>query len=116
MTNHWKLLLSRIRKDVPDVKRMNSQAIEKFIHAKQLEKEALMMMVPERYRKHLNVISREVTAMLIEIIEDINERCEEHLDEYDKAEESSEGMKDSESDREDERNSDSQRVRKVDIG
>ncbi len=98
------------------MKKTSIQAIEKIIQAKQLENEALMMLVPERYRKHLNVISREMTALLIEAIEDIGERCEEHLSEYEKAEEPSADMRGNETEREDASDSEAKKVRKVDIG
>lgn len=47
---------------------MNLAALEKFREAKQLEKEALMMMFPESVVGHLEVISGEVKALLIELL------------------------------------------------
>jgi len=52
---------------------LNAQVIEKLIEAKRLEKEAFMMLLPEKMQKHLEVIGNEVKAMLLDYILDVNE-------------------------------------------
>lgn len=44
--------------------------LEKMLEAKRLEKEALMMILPDNIKGHLEVISREVKAILVEMILD----------------------------------------------
>lgn len=54
---------------------MNSQEnkvfIEKLMAAKQLEKEALMMLLPDKMKSHLDVIGKEVRSMMTEMIQEI---------------------------------------------
>ncbi len=44
--------------------------MEKIIQAKQLEKEALLMLLPDHVKGHLNVIEKEVKALMIELLID----------------------------------------------
>lgn len=48
--------------------KINMAFIEKMMEAKQLEKEALMMFLPENMKGHLEVIGKEVKAMMKECI------------------------------------------------
>ncbi len=46
--------------------------IEKMLEAKKLEKEAIMLLLPDHIKEHINVISMELKAMLVDIILDAN--------------------------------------------
>lgn len=45
--------------------------METFMEAKRLEKEAFMMLIPERVKEHLDVIKNEATAMFGECLVEI---------------------------------------------
>lgn len=82
------------------MKGINSEVIEKLMEAKRLEKEALMMLLPEKMQGHLEVISNEVKAMVFDYIEDFNKKQEDE----------------SCHDRAYKKNSNTSKVKKVDIG
>lgn len=46
-------------------------ALDKFIQAKKLEKEAILSLLPDHVGKHLEVIHSELKEMFIEIVSDI---------------------------------------------
>lgn len=47
---------------------MNREFIDKMIEAKKLEGEALMLLLPENIRGHVEVIEKEMKAILLECI------------------------------------------------
>ncbi len=55
---------------------MNMAFIEKMLEAKQMEKEALMMLLPANMKGHLEVIVEEVKAMLKDCIFEMNSNGE----------------------------------------
>ena len=59
------------------MKYVNNEIIEKLIEAKKLEKEALMMLLPEKLQGHLEVIGNEVKAMLLDCVEELNMKDDE---------------------------------------
>ncbi|GAU76030.1 hypothetical protein [Fusibacter sp. 3D3] len=53
------------------MKAIHIEIIEKLIEAKKLEKEALMMLLPQKMQRHLEVISKELKDMACEYISDL---------------------------------------------
>jgi hypothetical protein len=47
---------------------MNREFVDKMIEAKKLEGEALMMILPENVRGHVEVIEKEIKAIVVETI------------------------------------------------
>lgn len=47
---------------------MNSEAMVKLLKAKQLEKEALLSLLPDSLGNHLEVICKELQAMAVETV------------------------------------------------
>ena len=62
------------------------EAIDTLIQAKKMEKEAIMKLIPDNMKGHLNVIGRELKAMLIEYLQEgdthkkTTSETEEHKD------------------------------------
>lgn len=48
---------------------INAVTIEKLLEAKRLEKEALLAMLPENMHKHIEVIGKEIKAMVFECLQ-----------------------------------------------
>ncbi|MBN2220802.1 MAG: hypothetical protein JW708_01265 [Vallitaleaceae bacterium] len=57
---------------------INAKAIEKLMEAKRLEKEALLSMLPENMQKHIDVIGKEIKAMVVDCF--FEESQETHQD------------------------------------
>ena len=49
---------------------MSREFIEKMMEAKKLEKEALMLLFPDKVKGHLDVIGKELKSMLMECVLD----------------------------------------------
>lgn len=49
----------------------NSAFLEKWMEARKLEKEALMMLLPDKLKGHLDVIGKELKAILMECVLDL---------------------------------------------
>jgi hypothetical protein len=49
---------------------MNREFVDKMIEAKRLEKEAFMTVLPENVRGHVDVIEKEMKAILMESMSD----------------------------------------------
>lgn len=47
---------------------MNREFVDKMIEAKKLEGEALMMILPENVRGHVEVIEKEIKAIVVETL------------------------------------------------
>lgn len=47
---------------------MNREFIDKMIEAKKLEQEALMLILPEKVRGHVEIIEKEIKAIFLECI------------------------------------------------
>lgn len=52
--------------------KINVAFLEKIMEAKQMEKEALMMLLPDKMKGHLEVIGKEVKAMFIDCLLEMN--------------------------------------------
>jgi hypothetical protein len=74
--------------------------INKLIEAKKLEKDALMMMLPENTKKHLEVIGKEVKEMILECVSDLEKETE---------------INDCSNQKKEEQNKDNSNVKKVNI-
>lgn len=52
------------------MKIMSREFIEKMMEAKKLEKEALMMLFPDKVKGHLDVVGKELKSMVMECLLD----------------------------------------------
>jgi hypothetical protein len=62
---------------------MNREFVDKMIEAKKLEGEALMMLLPENVRGHVEVIEKEMKAIVVETIAEFamdKNKCEKDSD------------------------------------
>lgn len=62
------------------MKKSTINAIDKFIQAKKLEKEAFFQLLPDNISKHMEVIHEEVKQMVLEVATDLivkNNNCDE---------------------------------------
>jgi hypothetical protein len=60
---------------------MSKEFIEKMMEAKKLEKEALMMLLPDKVKGHLEVVGKELKSMLMECVLDSSTRHDENTSE-----------------------------------
>ena len=51
---------------------MSREFLEKMIEAKKLEKEALMMLFPDKVKGHLEVLGKELKSMMMDCIPDLS--------------------------------------------
>lgn len=86
--------------------RLNAEVIEKLMEAKRLEKEALMMLVPEKMKGHLEVICGELQAMALELLLEAQKSPSTQEEKSEKVEKSEKA----------EKSSSSTKVKKVPIG
>lgn len=58
------------------MKKVPIEAIEKLLEAKQLEKEAMKLLMSDKMQGHLAVIKKEVTGMLLDLLVESAEKQE----------------------------------------